>query len=193
MNPTTINTPEARMSYMKLYHPVKNLNDKEIYQVTLLIPKETDISTIQAAINQVIENESNKKFRGVPGAAIQSCLKDGDIYYQQKPEKREAYIGHWYINCSKDPQYGAPTVLDENGMPTDDPAVFDSGDYGIARIQFWGYNTKGNQGVSCTIFGVKKTRTGEKLGGGESRDETMAALGGLASTATESIDEDSLI
>lgn len=183
--PTVLNTPEARMSYMSLLQTSPDLNGFEKYSVTLLFPKNTNLDDIKTAIRQVIQDETDKKFKGVPQQDLQICLKDGDAYYAKKPEKREAYRGMFYINTSKRPEHGTPTVLDENGLPVTDPSVFDSGDYGIARVNFWGYNNKGNTGVSCTVLGVKKTRTGERFGGGESSDTTTEALGGLATPPVE--------
>lgn len=181
---TTINTPEARMSFMHLFQTAEDLNGNQKYSVTLLIPKDANVAAITGAINQVKMDEKAKKFRGVPEGNIATCLKDGDTYAAQKPDKRQAYVGHWYINCSRLPDHGKPTVLKEDGMPAEGPSEFDSGDYAIARISFWGYNNKGNQGVSCNILGVKKTRDGERFGGGESANDTAAALGGLASEPT---------
>lgn len=181
---TILNTPEARMSYMNLYKTKKNLKGEERYSVTLLFPKDTDLSEIKNALRHIINEEKDKKFKGIPTEDIYLCLQDGDKYYAKKPEKREAYRGMFYINCSKDPSYGVPTVLDENGLPCDNPSVFDSGDFGIARVNFWAYSI-GDPGIACTILGVKKTRSGERFGGGESSDATTAALGGLATPAAE--------
>jgi len=185
MADVTLNTPEARMSFMNLFVPSEDLNGNDKYSVTLLIPKSSNVEGLQAAIQQIIKNEAAKKFRGISPGNIAIPLKDGDAYAAQKPDKRQAYVGHWYINASKRPDHGKPAVLNEQGVPAEGPAEFDSGDYGIARVGFWGYNNKGNQGVSCNILGVKKTREGERFGGGESSNDTIAALGGLASATPE--------
>ncbi len=175
----TLTTPEGRLSYMKLYHPEENLQHKIVYSTNILFPKEADISGIKKVLAEIFEEEKDRKFKGYSNNKLSLCFKDGDEYYQEKPEKREAYIGTYFITASKDPKKGAPQVLDENGMATDNPAVFDSGDWGICRLNFWAYNNV-NVGIGCTVLGARKTRAGERFGGGESADDTLDALGGMA-------------
>jgi hypothetical protein len=178
---------------MNLLKPELNLNDKLVYSTTLLISKKS-VDTVQAikdVINDVFIQEKNKKFKGYDKDQIFIGLQDGDAYYEMKPEKRESYRGHWYMNVSRQPRFGAPVVLgtDDERITELNSGDFTSGDYGVARIEIFPFDNKGKVGISASIVGAKKTRTGERFGGGESSETTLAALGKVEVKSDDSLDE----
>jgi hypothetical protein len=170
-------TPEARLSYFKCYKPEPDLNKKMMFQCVLLIPKGTDVSAIQNSVNAAIQTGIAKKWRGMQPPNLQLPLKDGDAYAAQKPDKRQAYVGNWYINCKQDPEFGQPVILLESGVRSTNPLDVQSGDYAIAVVEFVPYSNTG-EGVTCIPKVIRKTRTGEHFTGGVSESAALAALGG---------------
>lgn len=57
-------------------------------------------------------------------------------------------------------------IVDANKLPITEPSELFSGCYGRAIINFYGYDTQGNKGISAGLNGIMKLHDGEPLGGG---------------------------
>jgi hypothetical protein len=172
-------TPQARFSYFDCFEPRPNLNGVLQYSVTLLLPKTTtDLTTINAAVNAAAQIGMTKKWGGVQPQNLQLPVKDGDVYAAQKPDKRAMYVGHWYIKCNQNPDFGKPIILDINRARTEDKNAVQSGDYGTAVVEFVAYSNKGNDGITAIPKVILKTSEGERFGGGVSSTDAISALGG---------------
>lgn len=181
----------SRVAYPNLVKPAPDLNGIDKYSAVLLIPKTDNIDHIKSAIKAVIEHGKNKKWNGTVPPNLHIPLQDGDAYAAAAPDKpREHYKGCWYINAKQDPEWGKPTVVDQYGLESTSPSTVNSGDYADAVVEFFPYKAAAGNGISATPKVVKKTRDGEPIGGGVSKNAALAALG-LDPSATAGVaDED---
>jgi hypothetical protein len=103
------------------------------------------------------------------------CIfRDGD---EEFPEDAN-YEGMWFLNCST-PVTNKPGVrVLEDGqlMEALDDDDFYSGCWGCAAINFFAYNTSGNQGVAAGLNNLVKTRDDKRLGGSRSAEQDFADL-----------------
>lgn len=170
--------PGCRLSFAAIYKPAPDLNGVPKYSVTLLIPKSIPITVIENAIRAAIAKGIKEKWNGFQPPNLVLPLRDGDMYAAQKPEKRQMYVGHWYINCKQDPEMGKPVVINERRMISTDPTEVQSGDYADVVVEFVPFNNK-SQGVSAIPKVVRKTMTGERFTAGITEEQGLAAVGGV--------------
>lgn len=167
MRNTEVVTGKVRFSYVSVFTPKASKNGGEPkYSVTLLIPK-SDIATkekIDAAMAAAAENfRANNGQNSLP-AKPQHTLYDGDTTRRNGDEFGPECKGHWVITVTSKADR-KPGVYDAFRNDILDPAEIKSGDYGRAHINFYGYNTQGNKGISAGLLGVQKIADGEPLGG----------------------------
>jgi hypothetical protein len=176
---TAIRVGEVRFSYCNVFAPRKKedgTDDK--YSVQLLIPK-TDTAAkklldgaIEAAKQAGVASKWNGKLP--PASKLKLPLRDGD---EEFPEDAN-YEGMWFLNCST-PVTNKPGVrVLEDGqlMEALDDDDFYSGCWGCAAINFFAYNTSGNQGVAAGLNNLVKTRDDKRLGGSRSAEQDFADL-----------------
>jgi len=171
-------SPEGRICHMNLYVPALNLNKKMTYSATLLLPKATtNLGDIQKAVNAAIQKGVKDKWKGYMPPNLQLPVCDGDAYAAQKPEKRQAYVGQWYINMKQNPDFGQPVILNEQRVRSANPQEVQGGDYVVVVLEFVPYDNL-QRGVAAIPKVVRKTRTGEHFGGGISEADALALVGG---------------
>jgi len=168
----------VRLSFLNAYIPAKDLNGVPKYSVTLLIPKTYNLTDINNAIGAAIANGIKGPWKGYQPPNLQMPLRDGDMYAAQKPDKRQPYVGNWFINAKQDPEKGKPLMLTEQRTVSTNPQDIQSGDYADVVVEFVPYDNK-SQGVSCIPKAIRKTRTGERFTNGVTEAEAAAALGGV--------------
>lgn len=167
MKNTEVVTGKVRFSYVSVFTPKtpKNGGDPK-YSVTLLIPK-SDTATfkkIQQAMAAAAENfRANNGQNSLP-AKPQHTLYDGDSTRRNGDEFGPECKGCWVITVTSKADR-KPGVYDAFRNDITDPTELKSGDYGRAHINFYGYNTQGNKGISAGLLGVQKLSDGEPLGG----------------------------
>lgn len=163
-NETRVTTGKARFCYANIWTPKKNDSGKEVYSVTIVIPK-SDTETynkISAAIQEVYSG-SEEVLKGnnksVPKLEdIKIPLRDGD----EEREGDPIFAGSWFINATS---IYAPGIFDVNRNVISDTNQVYSGCYGRASISFYAYNKKGGRGIACGLRGLQKLEDGEQLGG----------------------------
>ena len=163
-NPTKVRTGKVRFSYLTWHQPKLNdLNGKMEYSTQLLIPKsdKETVSKIKAAIEAAIKKKWGKK---PTNPKFKMPLRDGDDPAETKSDGSPLgaeYKGHYFMNIRSDQK---PGVVDHMREPITDPNEFVSGDYGKATMSAFGYEAKGNVGVSFGLHNLQKTAKGVPLG-----------------------------
>lgn len=166
MRNTEVVTGKVRFSYLNVFTPKapKTGGDPK-YSVTLLIPK-SDTATIQkikAAMDAAAEKfRANNGQNSLP-AKPQHTLYDGDQTRRNGDEFGPECKGCYVITVSSRADQ-KPGVYDAFRNDIIDPAEIKSGDYGRAHINFYGYNTQGNKGISAGLLAVQKLHDGEAFG-----------------------------
>ncbi|MDR1705182.1 MAG: DUF2815 family protein [Clostridiales bacterium] len=158
---TKVITGMARLSYAHIWVPSSmSDNDPEKYSVSVLIPKSDarTVAAINKAVNAAIEAGISSKFGGKRPPKLKLPLRDGDA---EKPDD-PTYRGHYFVNATSRTR---PGIVDVNRVPIEDPEQVDSGDYARVSVNFYAFNTRGNQGVACGLNNIMKLKTGTRLSG----------------------------
>lgn len=187
---TRIVVKDARMAYIHLLEPRAAAEGAEPkYSVTLIIPKtdEAGIAAIKAAMKAAV----SKKFGDKPPKGLRNPLRDGDEKDGESGEymKGDEFRGNWYLSASSKKPVRA--LAGKARMPATDEHL-QSGNYGAAELNFYGYDAAGNRGVAAGLNGVWITRKGEPLGSGTTDWGVIEAedFGSPASAATASMSAD---
>lgn len=175
-------TPTFRVSYPHVFKPsvMKGTQNAPKYSITMLFPKETDLSVIKLAIKHAKIAKFGPNSKEWP-ALSGSPVTDGDLP-NSKGEIPEGYAGHWVIkaSCKEDQK---PGVVD---YPACDD-IMDQGDFYagcFARAYVYAYvwefpQGSGKYGVSFILDHVQKMKDGPSFGGKKSAKDVFAppALG----------------
>lgn len=163
-NETKVVTGKARFCYMNAWTPKKNDSGKEVYSVTLVIPK-SDKETldkinaaISAAYSDGIDTLQGNAKKAPTLEEIKNPLRDGD----EEREGDEIFAGSYFLNATS---IYAPGIFDAERQVISEQDKFYSGCYGRASISFYAYNKKGGRGIACGLRGLQKLEDGERLGG----------------------------
>lgn len=170
----------VRFSFVSVFEPKEDQSGRLKYSAQLLIPKDTPdgqalVKAINAEIDRAIAHGIEKgKFTAAlsKSAKFKRPLRDGDEYYEEKPEGvREACRGHWFLNASNTQPVG---VVGRDAKPLMSVEDFYSGCYGHADINFFAFNSNGNAGIGCSLNNVMKRADGERLDGRQSAEAAFA-------------------
>lgn len=161
---TRIVVKYARMAYIHLLEPRPARKGAEPkYSVTLIIPKtdEAGIAAIKAAMKAAV----SKKFGDKPPKGLRNPLRDGDEKDADSGEYMKGYEfrGNWYLSASSKKPVRAQAGRAR--LPATEDHL-QSGNYGAAELNFYGYDAEGNRGVAAGLNGVWILRKGEPLGSG---------------------------
>jgi len=176
-NPLQIITPKARASYANVFKP--RLNDesgKMEYSIMLLIPKDGAktkkfLADLKAASDAALKKKFGDK---IPSKnRMNKWLKDGDddddlSDAMLKKENRGIYEGNWIMNIKS---YDKFPIVDLDREEILDSGEFKSGDYCRVSANGFGYDVKGNKGVSFWFNSLQVLGKGEPLGGGGSNPD----------------------
>jgi hypothetical protein len=151
----------ARFSYVKLV--AKGKFGK--YEASILIPKSDKKSyqRLLAAVEAAKAEAKDKKWGGkIPTKFKNPAINDGDEKLNKDGDPDEVYAGHWYLTAkAADPVY---TCNSKNERI--DPKEIYSGCYGIASVNFYGYDFEGSKGIGVELRGIQFISDGEPLGAG---------------------------
>ncbi|MCA9404582.1 MAG: DUF2815 family protein [Candidatus Omnitrophica bacterium] len=155
-----LTTPEFRVSFPSLFQPRAFGNSAPKYVVTMLIPKSTDISALQQAMQQcVTERWPDVNTRP---KRLHNPIKDGDTDVMEdgtlRKEKYPEMAGHWVINASSKQR---PGVVDHNVQPILDEAEVFAGCWGRATVTVFAYapnksNPQSKYGVGFGLQNFQK-------------------------------------
>lgn len=174
---TALNTKviiPCRLSYAKIWTPgsYEGSDDKK-YGVKLLIKKkEKDlIKKIKLAIENAKQFAKNKVWEGkIPKALKAEGLRDGDA----DDSEDKAAKGHFFINAASKTRPTIVKKVDGEIEPVTEQSEVYSGCYAAVEVNFYGYNWKGNKGITAGLNHILFLKDGEPLGGIGSATEAFA-------------------
>lgn len=169
-------TPEFRVSYPHVFKAQSpNPKDKAKFSITMLFPKDTDLSAIKEAIKQAKIAEYGPKENWPKD--LQSPVSDGNTHLEKETgEIKEGYEDHWVIKASSNEDQ-KPGVVDENVDPIIDPASFYPGCYARAHVLALAWEYMGKKGVMLILDHVQKLRDGKPFGGKKQASQVFAKVG----------------
>jgi hypothetical protein len=147
-----ITTPIFKVHYPHLDKPhAAQEGAKEKYSVTMLFPKDTDMSKIKELIQNAIASRWDARKR----KGIKIPVRDGDKDRPDKPEFKNCY----FINASS---LYVPKLYDQNKNEATHE-IFYAGCFAVASIKAFAYEAPGNKGVSIGLNKMMKIKDGEKI------------------------------
>ena len=156
----------VRLSYLNVFKPRMNdIRKVEEYSGTLLIPKEANgfngnpIALLKE-IREVIEAALKEKFKEIP-KKWETCLHDGDVETNNEGEPK--HPGYFYISTRSSTDY-PPVLIDGARKPVIDGKNWVSGDWGYAKLSFYGFEFEGKKGVSTSLRAIQFTKKDEPFG-----------------------------
>lgn len=153
-------TGKCRASYVKIFRPEKDDNDRDVWSMTLLIPK-TDTKTVNN-IRAAIAAAKLKKW-GDPDEDVSDTFRDGDAPKSQRGKGGKGeYAGHYFMGVKSFEPVG---IVDTDRNDVLDSREFVSGDYCRVSIGASGYDRNGNSGVTFYLNNVQVLGKGEPLSG----------------------------
>ena len=164
--PTRINI-RCTGSYMHLFEPKAIAQGQDPkYSVQLVLPVGHDYGEINAAVNEAIFAKWGQN--PPPG------LKMPVIDPQTKPKlaANPFYAGRFYVSANSKER---PKVLYHNGSDMLVAGDIYSGCEIVANVNFYAFDTAGNQGVACGLNMVIKLADGERLDNRPSAEEAFGA------------------
>ena len=168
---TKVITGKVRFSFCYLFEPQEPLGGGDPkYSLTLLIPKSdtATVNKIKAAITEAREIYCNRNGANALPLKPVHTLKDGDGTKDNGDEFGPECKGHWVIKVKSSKK---PAVVDAYRNEIKDPTAIYGGCYGRASINFYGYNTAGQKGISASLLAVQKLHDGEPFGTVGSADD----------------------
>lgn len=168
---TQITTGKVRFSYCHLFAPAASQEGgPEKYSVMLLIPKSDTVTVkkIKSAIEAAKAVYAEKNNGKTLPAKVKTTFHDGDGEKPTGGEYGPECKGHYVISVSSN---NKPVIVYADKTPITEPSELYSGCYGRAIINFYGYDTSGNKGISAGLNGIMKLHDGEPLVGGIVTDE----------------------
>ncbi len=156
--PLRIITPPFVLSFPHVFKPKPSRSTgNDEYGCTMYFDKEkSDMSKIEAAVNQVVQDA----FKG-KRAGLKMPIRDAD----DETDNYSTYDGTegcWVISAKSVYKIG---VVDENREDIIDPSELYSGCICRASITAYDYNVDGNKGVSFALNNIQKLADGKPLAG----------------------------
>lgn len=177
-NGVTLNTPEFRVSYPKVFKAERNdLNGQDEFSLVALFAPGTDLSAIKAAVKQAAIN----KWGATLPTNIRNPLRDADekIKDGAYPPGFDKGVVFATMKCQK-----RPGVVDQSLQDILDDSAFYGGCYARANVHVAAYDQKGNKGVGIYLNHVQLLRDGEAFGQGRvSPQQAFEAVAGAAPAA----------
>lgn len=152
-----VKTPVFRVSFPEVFRARAMEEGKEPkYSITMLFPKGTDLSALQAACKAVIVERFGADQAKWP-KGLRSPFRD------QGEKEYEGYeAGAMFIRATSKQK---PGLVDAQVKPIEDESAFYPGCFAMATIRPFYYDQKGNKGIAFGLGNIQKVRDGEPLGG----------------------------
>lgn len=179
-------TPVFRVSYPHVFKPNQvKPSDKPKYSITMLIPKDADLTKIKAAMK-------NAKIAAFgPNKAdwpedLESPVVDGDA---PKFKDKEGYKGHYAIKATSN-EDSKPVVVDQQVNPIVNQADFYAGCYAKAHVYAYVWEYMGKQGIGFIVDHIQKVRDGKSFGGKKPVEEVFSAIESEDADGFDDADDD---
>jgi hypothetical protein len=167
-----VKTPEGRVSFPSVFEKTSYDDSKPAYELTLLIPKGTDISALQALAGEIAKEAWGDK---VAALKPRNPIRDGDGVKQTGEPFPDEYKGHWFIKAKS---YNRPGIVNKIGLePIVSEEIFYAGCWAkitVTAFAYGGPGTKYTPGVSFWLNNIMKTRDDDPFSGRTSADTDFA-------------------
>lgn len=154
-------TPKFRVSFPHFFEKETYEDGKPKFNVTMLFPKDTDMSTLKkAAMVAKEEKFGKKKTKG-----LRSPFKDGDGVDEEGDPlfAYDGYEGMWAVKAST--EYESLEIVNRQRQFITDPAEVYAGCYGRALVKAIAYDNKMSKGITFALVHFQKLDEGEPFGG----------------------------
>lgn len=160
-NPRKAMTPKFRVSFPQLFEPsAMDETSKKKYAVTMLFPKDTDLSALEDAYEAALEDGVERLWKGKKPKNLRSPFRDADE--EDDYMDKEGYKGHIFIRASS---LDKPGVVDRDKVKITDPMEIYAGCYARATVVAYAYDVAGNRGVAFGLQNIQKLKDGEAFSG----------------------------
>lgn len=171
----------VRFSYVNVFEPRENDRGIKQFSTAILIPKmlpngkaNPDVKLIQDAFDRIVSAEKNGTFKGIHASKLNNPLNDGDVKFEEDPDRFAPYEGHYYLNAKRnvmDERRDKVIVMDQYAKVITDPDLFFSGCYGAAIVTLFPYNQQ-SKGVAVALEAVQYRHGGD--------DDRLSGTGGTS-------------
>ncbi len=169
-------TPTFRVSYPAVFHPQRNElanPPRDEYVITMLFDKKTaktDLVELKALCKEVAEEKWGV---GKIPAGLKSPFRDGDL---EKPDN-PSYAGCIFVRSwSK----FMPGLVNQKREPILNEDEFYGGCYARAQVNVYGYDMKGNKGVSLGLTHIQKVKDGDPFGSRTRAEDAFSPVDGAS-------------
>lgn len=193
-------TPMARCTYAFIFKPGKAMEEggKQKYQITLLFPKDADLTLLKkAAADAAMEKFAKELNDATPipnhpqgwtkGMLFKSQLRSPFRDQGTKLDKPGFESGAFFITCTSDQK---PGIVDQNVADILEPHQLYSGCFVRCAVRAFAYATKGNKGVAFGLQHVQKMADGEPLGGRSKPADDFEPVATAGATGVGSVPAD---
>lgn len=173
-----IQTPEFRLAFPYVFkpRPTDDPTKQPKFEITMLFPKDTDLSALKKACEQVMIEKFGPDKNQWP-KSYRKPFRDGD-----ESAHLTGFAGHTFVDARSSQPIG---VVDERCVPIMDDNGLYAGCYARAIIcPFW-YDSKGNKGVSFFLNGIQRTKHGERFVNRPRPEEMFQQVEGAQASETE--------
>jgi len=153
-----VTSPKGRVSFPHVYE--KNTSGKypsDKYELTLLFPKNTDMSLLEQALMKVAKEAHGSKIKSLADL-VHNPIRDGD-----EKDNLGGYAGHWYIKAKSSLK---PGIIGPDKQPLHDPEQFYPGCWARMSLVPGSYEQGGKPGVTFYLQNIQWLGHGERFGGG---------------------------
>jgi hypothetical protein len=165
-----VKTPKFRVSFPKLVKPEGYKGGEPKYSITMLFPKETDLSSLKkAALAAATEKWGEKAQAMIKAKKLKLPFRDGSA---EKPDM-QGYPGTIFVTASAK-ESNPPGCIDKDRERIN-PSELYAGCYARASLIAFAYDT-GNKGVSFSLQNLQKLGDGKKFSGKKAAEEEFDAV-----------------
>lgn len=152
----------VRLSYAHIFETHADLNDKQKYSASFIIPKKQTktIAKIENAFKAMLADKDIVNKLGGKTKGIVLPLRDGDTDRSEDP----AYQDSCFINASANPDR-PPVVYSQDREEVVDKSEVYSGCWVQAVLNLYPYDKGVKRGIGVGLGGIRKLRDDTPLGG----------------------------
>lgn len=179
-----VKTPKFRVSFPNLDQPKSFQGQAAKYSITMLFPKDTDLTEMKrAAFKAKVEKWGKDKAKWPK--RLKSPFRDGDA---EKPEMK-GYEGSIFVTASAKAD-NQPGMVDIDRQEITGKDIY-AGCYARAELIAFAYDTAGNMGISFSLQNIQKLGDGKKFSGKKDAKDVFESVEDQSEDADSYDDADS--
>jgi len=151
----SVQTPMFRVAFPYVFkpRPSDDPEKKAKYEIVMLFPKDTDISSLKKAVSEMMTKKFGTDKAKWPKG--RNPFRDGDEY-----SHLNGYAGTTFVSAKSTRPVG---VVDEKCQIITSEEQFYPGCFARAIIVPYWYDAKGNKGIGFFLNGLQRLQHGERL------------------------------